>query len=414
MVSAVRDRDLYSKLLGITSPWTVSDVRLEEKERQVEVHLEHGGEGVPCPECGQSCGRYDTTERRWRHLDTMQFRTILVAAVPRANCSDHGVHQVKVPWAEPGARFTAMFEALTIDWLQETSISGVSRMLGLTWREVDGIMTRAVCRGLARRKLELPTQLGVDETSFQKRHEYVTIVNDLVDKKVLHVADGRSRESLGSFYRQFSSEELAGLDAIAMDMCGAYIAVTHDMVPGADEKIAFDKFHVASHLGGAVDKVRRAENAGLRLEGNNTLKGTKYLWLTNPANLSERQGVALDTLISIVKRTARAWAIKEHAMDLWTFRDRGAARRAWLRWYGWAIRSRLEPVKKVARMVKKHLDGILNAIMSGMTNAKAESTNATVQWVKATACGFRNRERFRNAIYFHLGGLDLYPATLRR
>jgi len=206
-----------------------------------------------------------------------------MAREPRADCKEHGVHQVKVPWAGPGSRFTAMFEALAIDGLKETGISGVGRLLDLTWRQVDGIMNRAVTRGLARRKLELPTQMGVDETSFQKRHEYVTVVCDLVRNVVVHVAGGRTKESLGQFCRQFSQEELASIDTIAMDMCAAFIAVTRERVPEADEKIAFDKFHVAAHLSDAVDKVRRAENARLKRNGDDALKGTRYLWLSNPA-----------------------------------------------------------------------------------------------------------------------------------
>ena len=337
-----------------------------------------------------------------------------MAREPRADCKEHGVHQVKVPWAGPGSRFTAMFEALAIDGLKETGISGVGRLLDLTWRQVDGIMNRAVTRGLARRKLELPTQMGVDETSFQKRHEYVTVVCDLVRNVVVHVAGGRTKESLGQFCRQFSQEELASIDTIAMDMCAAFIAVTRERVPEADEKIAFDKFHVAAHLSDAVDKVRRAENARLKRNGDDALKGTRYLWLSNPANLSDVQAAALEALTRVVKLTARAWVLKERAAERWDFRDRWAARRAWLRWYERAIRSRLKPVQKAARLVTEHLDGILNAVITGMTNAKVEGINSTVQWVKATACGFRNRDRFRNAIYFHLGGLDFYPGTLNR
>jgi len=405
----MRDRDLYARILGIEEPWSVVDVMLDQPNKKVEVFLEHEGK-TACPECGEDCGRYDSRERRWRHLDTCQFQTILIAKVPRIDCPTHGVRQVRVPWAEEGSQFTAMFECLVIDWLRESNTAAVARVMGLSWDEVHGIMSRAAARGLERRKLTLPTGLGVDETSFQKRHEYVTVVCDRCEGKVLHVADGRSTEALSGFYRQFTQAELACIDTISMDMCQQYIQATHACVPAAEEKIAFDRYHVAQHLGDAVDSVRREENKKLLLEGDERLKGSKYVWLQNPANMSETTSRSLDALKGTVLRTARAWAIKEAAASLWDFSSWSRAKKAWLRWYGWAIRSRLAPVKKVARMVKRHLVGILNAVVTGATNAMAEGgINSSIQRIKYNARGYRNRDNFRAAIYFHLGGLDLYP-----
>ena len=121
----------------------------------------------------------------------------------------------------------------------------------------------------------------------------------------------------------------------------------------------------------------------------------------------------LNTMRRIAIKTARAWALKETAMAVWRYRSRGWARKALLKWYSWAIRSRLEPIRTVARMIKRHLEGIVNAIYHRVTNARSEGINSRIQWIKYTARGFRNRERFRNAIYFHLGGLDMQPEALR-
>ncbi|HET6611188.1 MAG TPA: ISL3 family transposase [Kofleriaceae bacterium] len=407
----MRDRDLYAKILGIEAPWKVVDVELSLKGGDVTVRVEHEGKKLRCPECGAESGRYDARERRWRHLDTCQYRTILVAKVPRVSCEAHGVRQVEVPWAEVGSRFTAMFEALVIDWLKETTVSAVARRMDLSWDEAGGIMDRAVARGLARRELALPTRLGVDETAFQKRHEYVTVVNDL-EGRVVHVADGRGKDTLAAFYRQFDADALDAVEVVAMDMWPAYINATREHVPDADKKIAFDKFHVAQHLGDAVDKVRREEHQALLPHDDDRLKGTKYLWLRHPDKLSEAAWAAFANLRESALKTARAWAIKESAMMLWSYRSRAFAARAWRRWYGWAIRSRLAPIKRVARMVKAHLDGIITAIIKNVTNARAEGLNAAIQRLKYNARGYRNRQRFRNAIYFHLGGLDLYPRPL--
>jgi transposase len=337
----------------------------------------------------------------------------VIARVPRVDCPEHGVVQVAVPWAEAASRFTARFEALVIDWLLEASFAAVARQLQLSWDEVAGIQERAVRRGLARRRREPPKRIGVDETSFQKRHEYVTTVNDLDAGVVLYVADDRKQESLDAFYEELGEEGCAGLEAVVMDMWAPYIASTREHVPEAERKIVFDKFHVAKHLGDAVDQVRRQENRELRAEGDDRLVKSRYLWLQNPDRMSLRQWRDFQPLRSSRLRVARAWAIKESAMLLWGYVKRGWAERLWRRWYSWAIRSRLEPVKRVARMILKHWEGVLNAATADVTNALSEGINSKIQWIKRMACGFRNRERFRNAIYFHLGGLDLYPEALR-
>ena len=369
------------------------------------------GTRLGCPTCGEPCPGYDTRRRCWRHLDTCQFKTILEADVPRVECPTHGVLQIEVPWAEPGSGFTALMEALVIDWLKEASILAVARLMDLTWDEVDGIMQRAVRRGLARRPGLEPERIGVDETSFQKRHEYVTVVTDLDTSKVLYVADDRSKDSLQGFFDELEPADLLRLKVVSMDMWGAYISVVEHNVHRAEEKICFDKFHVAKHLGDAVDRVRRQEQREQARDGDRSLVGTKYKWLRNPEQMTEDASHFFERMKRIALRTARAWAIKEHAMCLWHYASRGWARKAWRTWISWAIRSRLEPVRRVARMIRDHLEGILNAIVLRATNAGAESVNAKIQRVKRMACGFRNRERFRNAIYFHLGGLDLRPAT---
>ena len=405
----MQDKELYRQILGIESPWRIDDVNLDTNKHEVLVWLVNPVQKLPCPECGTNCPRHDVRARRWRHLDTCQFRTTLCADVPRIRCQEHGVRQVRVPWAESGSGFTALFEALVISWLLETSISAVTRLLDLPWSSVAGIRRRAVQRGLARREAKLPQHLGVDETSFQKRHEYVTVLIDQEEATVVHVADDRTRETLDKFLGQFPLEERTKVESVAMDMWPAYIVSVSEHIPDAERKIVFDKFHVAKHLCDAVDKVRREENRILMKKGDESLKKTRYVWLENPETMSEPSCERLEGLRSLSLKTARAWAIKEFAATLWWYQRRAWARKAWLRWYSWAIRSRLEPIKKVARMIKRHLEGVVNAVVSGITNARAEGINSRIQWIKKTACGFRNRDRFREAIYFHLGGLDLYP-----
>ncbi|MCI0525104.1 MAG: ISL3 family transposase [Acidobacteria bacterium] len=362
-----------------------------------------------CPVCKKEAPRYDSKTRRWRHLDTMQFKTFLIAEVPRVQCPDDGVRQIEVPWAEPNSRFTAMFEVLVIDWLKEASIDATARQLRMTWDEVDGIMNRAVKRGLARRTREPVRELGVDETAFQKRHEYVTICSDLEKGRVLHVGDDRKVESLAEFFDSLSPEELAQIEAVATDMWDPFLRAIRENIP--DALVCFDKFHIASHLGKAVDRVRKDEHRELQSRGDLTLSRSKYLWLQRPENMKPSNRKRFESLKDANLRVSRAWAMKETAMNLWNYRKPLAASKVWHRWLGWVGRSRLEPMKAVGRMIREHFVGVLNAVVLGVTNAKAEGLNSRIQWIKKMACGFRNRTRFKNAIYFHLGGLELYPAT---
>ena len=243
----------------------------------------------PCPECGAACKLYDhQPERQWRHLDTCQYQTILHAEPPRSDCGDHGVRVVKMPWAEPSGRFTALFEALAIEWLKAASQKAVAGLLRLSWDEIHGILERAVKRGLARRKAEWVSQIGVDEKAFRKGHGYLTVVNDLVRSRVLYVAEDRKQSSLDGFWETLTAEQISGIEAVAIDMWDPYIASLRAHIPEADGKIVFDKFHVAQHLGNAVDKVRRKENKTLKASGDDRLAGTRYDWLKNPTSMEPK------------------------------------------------------------------------------------------------------------------------------
>jgi len=199
-----------------------------------------------------------------------------------------------------------------------------------------------------------------------------------------------------------------------MDMWPAFINATLESIPGAADKIAFDKFHVAKYLGDAVDKVRRQEHRILMTQGREDLKGSKHQWLYNPQNMSPKQWREFKGLRESALKTSRAWAIKEMAMSLWHYLSKTWAEKAWKRWLGWALRSRLEPIRKVARTIKEHLWGILNAVVLKVSNGPAEGINSRIKMIKVRSRGFRNKERFATAIYFHLGGLQLYPQGVEK
>jgi len=407
----MQDKELYTQLLGLKAPWIVSDVDLRVLESKVLVTLTHEPlTSFPCPVCGLSCSTYDHRPRQWRHLDTCGFVTMIEANVPRIKCPEHGVHQVFVPWAESGSGFTALFEALCISWLKVATINAVAERMKVSWDEAWGIMERAVRRGLARRE-DLPVkELAIDETAFQKHHEYVTVLVNRETGAVLEVLDDRKKATLKTWLNS-NKQSLKEVRSVSVDMWKPFINAVKEVLPEGEKKICFDRFHVASYFGKALDKVRADEHRGLLKEGEESpLTKTKHDWLRTKRNGGYKDKSAFLKLTRLNLKTARAWRIKEVANSLWSYSYRGVAERNWKALLGWISRCRLAPMVKVGRMIRKHLWGILNAIMHQVTNAVAESINATIQKIKSRACGFRNRSRFRTAILFHRGGLSLLPA----
>ncbi len=409
----MRDTDLYRYLLGITDPWFVDDVKLETEAQRVDVWVSHREDMTwPCPDCGAVGPLHDhAPERVWRHLDSCQFQTFLHARPPRVNCPKHGVRQVKLPWAEPHARFTVLFERFAIDVLLHTHIQAGRQILRISWDEAWLLMERAVKRGLERRPKRVVSKLGVDEKSVGSGQDYVTVVCDLERGSVEEVTEGNSCQSLQIYLDGLTSEQLEGIQTVAMDMAGGYINAISGSIASGREKIVFDRYHIMKLMNEAVDKVRQQEHKMLSGKGKSILKGTKFIWLYAQENMPSSYLEDFRSLKSTDLKTARAWAIKENLRNLWWYRTEAWAEKFWKRWYSWAIRSRLAPVKKTARTLKDHLYGILSYCKHRITNAMTESINSKIETLRKSACGYRNKQRLRTVILFHLGGLDLYPVT---
>jgi transposase len=407
----MRDIQLYQQLLGLSGIWQVTHVDLRLPERQVEVRVECQESVWACPICALRMQIRSYEERRWRHLDSCQFQTILICPVPRVECLTHGSQMVQVPWAEPYGRFTGLFERLAIDMMQECSMSAACEILGISWDAADGIKQRAVRRGLARKQAKPLPRLGVDEKAFGRGHQYVTIVARLdlgQSATVEYVGDDRKRESLDAFWARLTPDQLGSVKAVAMDMWEPFRLSTAAWVPEAD--IVHDPFHLAGHLNDAVDQVRKQEHRQLLAQGDASLTGTKYIWLYGWENVPQKHQVVFDQLKASQLKTSRAWSLKEMFRGFWACDTVADGKEYFQRWYNWAIRSRLEPVKHVARSFKRHVDNIVTYFDHHLTNAALEGLNSKIQGLIKKACGYRNRERFKTDIMFHCGGLDLYPA----
>jgi transposase len=403
--------EFYTKLLGIEGPWKVTTIHRDSKKKEVTVSVEYDqDQPYRCPECEAEAKLHDHRKRKWRHLDSCNHKTIIETDVPRVFCEAHGLKQLPVSWAEKHSRFTMEFERAVLIWLQEDSIKTVAENFSLSWDQVDRIMSRAVERGLKRRKKSSPKHIGIDETAFQKRHEYVTVILDKDDDTVIDILEDRKSKTLDNWFVQQEKSDFSRLESVTMDMWDPFIGAVKKNFENADKLIAFDRFHVAGHFAKALDKVRAAEHRELAAES--PLTRSKYHWLKNSHNTdnrTKRRREFMD-LTRMNLKTARAWRIKEAASELWDFRYMGVAEKHWKRLLGWISRSRLKPVIAVGKMIRRYLWGILNAIRNKVNNSMLEAKNARIQKIKKIACGFRNKKRFKTAILFHLGGLDLMPS----
>lgn len=410
----MESKELYRHLLGINEPWTVERVDLDMTRGQVDVYVGHTkGVRFACPECGLELAAYDHSAKRiWRHLDSCQFMTYLHASPPRVSCPEHGVRQVRLPWAEAGSRFTHLFEALAINVLLAANIERAAGLLRISWDQAWHLMERAVLRGRTAKGDTLPKQIGVDEKAIAKGHQYMTLVCDLDEATVEYVGDDRKEESLTAYFKAFGTERCAGIEAISLDMWPAFIKACRANVPGADDKMVFDRFHIMQHVGKGVDRVRKQEHKALTAQGDDTLVRSKYLWLYNAENMPAKAREQFDQIRLGNLKTGRAWALKESLRELWSYSSLGWAKRFWQRWYYWATHSRLPAMIEAAKLIARHLQNVLTYFKHRITNAVAEGLNSKIATIQKRACGFRNRDHFKIAIYFHCGGLDLYPAQV--
>jgi transposase len=414
------DMDLnrhYALLLGLGDEWRVEDVTLSLGAKRVDVYLEYAAKAAQCPECGRLGPVHDQQEERtWRHLDTMQFETLVHARTPRVRCPGHGVKVVELPWAAKHSRFTLMFEAFAVDVLKAAkSVRHAQELLRLGWRQTHDIMEAAVERGLARRGADEVAFVGMDEKSFlhgKEADDFACVMTDLDNHRILDVARGRSEEGAKALVdKALNPAQQYMVCGVAMDMSAPFRKAVRDRMPNAD--VVYDRFHVEMHLNEGVDRVRRHENRVLAKRNDKRLAKTKYLWLTGLEHLSDEAAARRRDLLRCGLDTGVAFGLKEAFSYFWKSRDKDYARAFFDDWFEEVAKAGLKPMAKVARTLKRHLDGLLAWFDCRITNSLTEGYNATIQALKASARGFRNFENFRTVILFYCGKLDMRPDFVR-
>jgi len=340
----------------------------------------------------------------------MQWKILIEADVPRLNCPDCGVKQIRVAWSEGGSCFTELFEVHVIQVLQAVRGKVQAQWLtALSWDHVSRILERTVECGFARQRLTTLCDVALDEKSFGRGHDYVSVLHDPTECRVIEIVPDRNREATDTLWVGIPAPQRQAIEAVAMDMWEPDMEATRLVAPQA--LIMHDKFHCAKEWNKAVDLVRRTEHRTLKAQGEEALTKTKYLWLKNPENWTDRQRATFRSVPVDALKVGHAWSVKETFARFWDYRTEGVAKKFFDRWYFWATHSRLPPVIVAAKALKCHLPEFLAYTKHRITHAAAEGMNAKIQLIKANARGYRNFTQYRIAILFHCGKLDLYPVA---
>lgn len=404
----MRDTDLMQLALGLVPPWQVKACAFDTDRRRLDIEIDFARGGrFSCPACGKpECPVHDTARQEWRHLDFFQHQAFLHARTPRVTCPDCGVKQIAVPWARPGSGFTLLFEALAMTLMAAMPVAAAARLMGEHDTRLWRILHYWVEKARERADYADVERVAIDETAARRGHDYITLFVDIDRRRVLYVADGRDANTVAQFADDLEAHngDASRIKEVCIDMSAAFIKGVADNLTEAE--VTFDKFHAVKLVNDAVDKVRRAE-AKTRPE----LKRSRYLWLKNEPRLSVEQAAQLGSLASTNLKTARAWRLRLAFQEVYAMPSRAWGELHFDRWFSWARRCRLDPMKQVALTLDRHRDGILRWFDSTIANGLIEGINSLVQAAKAKARGYRSTRTLKAITYLIAGKLDLRLPT---
>jgi len=363
-----------------------------------------------CGCCGQAVRRTKgrMRPRRWRDLKMRTLSLVLAYTPRRVVCPTCGVRVEQVPWADRWSRVTRTLAGAVAELSRRADLSTVARHFGIGWKTVAAIIRRVVAWGLAKRRKKPLRIIGIDEVSRKKGHRYLTLVYDLQRGQLVWAGKDRTKQTLTRFFDELGRRRSRNLQAVCMDMWAPYYDVVRQRARHAT--ICFDRFHVVRHLNDAVDEVRRALVRKLSGPTKALVKGTRFVLLKNPWNLTPKQKQSLREMVRSNSPLCRAYYLKEDFQRFWDYVHQRWARKHLKHWLWWASHSRLKPFKDFARMIREHLDGILAWTNLRISNGALEGMNNKVKLVSHRSYGFRNDDRYIEAIYHNCGKLPL-PET---
>lgn len=401
--------DIFSTALNITAPWFIENINfdIESGRLDIDINFKRGAHFKYTSGPESIAGEFpvhDTVNKSWRHLNFFEYDCYLNCRVPRIKTDNGEVRLIKTPWEGVSLGFTLLFEALLMQLIKEMPMNAVARITGVDDEKLWRMVHKYIDLARVHEDFSCVTQIGIDETSKKKRQDYVTVFVDLKKRKTIFVTEGRDNKTVVEFCKDFKEHkgEPKSITDVSCDMSKAYIKGINENLPNA--KITFDKFHIMQIITSALGDVRKAE-----AKENPLLKGTKGIFDSNRENLTEKRLLKLETELELKKlnlKTVRAYHIRETFQAIYSAGTKEEFEKLLKKWYSWARRCRLEPMKKAAKTIKEHWDGIVNWFESKINNGILEGLNSLIQSAKSKARGYRTFKNYKAMIYMVTGNLD--------
>ncbi len=401
-------KEFFNLILDFGDDWMVIDIEVDSKDNIVYLDLKYIGKAYYDPDSMEPAPLYDHSEmREWRHLDVLQYKTYVRCRIPRIKGKDGKVKQIRLDWSAKHDRHTYHFEVKAIDLLRATkNQTATAELLDCSFSLINRIIHRCTERGMSRRDTQTyPFEhLCLDEKSYKSGHKYVSVVSHPKSGAVIDVAEGRDQQAaISLLMNTFTEKQRKAVNSVSLDMWKPYINAVNTVFPNAE--LVHDKFHLVAYLNKSIDQVRRRE-----AKQHDELKNSRYALLKNTCNLTERQREKFEQIKASNLQVSQAWHIKENFKSLFGHNNNEQESRILLRnWATDALMKNIKEVTKVAFMMIKHIDGVVNALISNLNNAMAERLNGKIQELKLIGRGYRRFENFRSAILFFHGELNLYP-----
>jgi len=403
-------KNLFELALNITAPWFVENIEFSNEDKKLDIYIDFK-KGSTFSYIDKDNDNiiidklkaYDTTNKEWRHLNFFEHECYLHARVPRVKLPNGKAKLIKTPWDGLSNGFTLLFEALLLQLVSAMPVKKVADIVKTSDDKLWDMMNRYINQTRKLEDFKNVKSIGMDETSRAKGHDYITLFVDLEQRKTMYITEGKDSNTVKDFKKDLESHNgsVESIKDVSCDMSPAFTKGINENLPNA--KITYDKFHIIKLINEAVDEVRRNE-----VEEFKILKGTRYIFLKNEQNLTQKQQETLEkcTMSNMNLKTVRAYNIKKSFQVIYRATTQDEFITYLNKWYFWASHSRLEPIKKVAKTIKKHWNGIINYHTSNITNGILEGLNSVIQAAKSKARGYKTSKNFKNIVYLLTGKLD--------
>lgn len=399
-------KQLFEAALSINDPWFIDIIEFSAESKKLDIFIDFKKGSTFSSKDPAMTGKfkvYDTEVKTWRHLNFFEHECFLHCRTPRIRTDDTHIELVSPPWSGLNSGFTLLFEALLIQLCSSMPISAVSRLINETSNKIWRLLDKYIAATRQLDDFSDVTTVGIDETAKAKGHDYISLFVDLEKKRTIFVAEGKDHQTIKEFSQDLKDHQghPDNITDVSCDMSPAYIkGVTETF---KDARITFDRFHVMKLINDAVDQVRKAE-----VSSQPILKKSKYVFLKNQQNLTKQQQEKLQEikLSKLNLKTLRALNIRETFQNIYTAQTENEFVLLLKKWYFWATHSRIEPIKKVAKTIKNHWDGIVQWKRSLINNGVLEGLNSVIQAAKAKARGYRTFRNYKIMVYLITGKLN--------